>query len=77
MANTVIDALNNQMTTVNVGRGKYDDLLLTEKLWDDMCDLISIRAKQNKGITPEEVNLIYELHIKPVNDIEVCDDRTE
>ena len=77
MANTFIDTLNNQMTTVNVGRGKYDYLLLKEKLWDDMCDLISIRAKQNKEITPEEVNLIYELHIKTVNDIEVRDDRTE
>lgn len=77
MANTVIDTLNNQITTVNVGRGKYEDLLLTEKLWNDMCDFISIRARQNKGITPEEVNLIYELHIKPVNNIEVRDDRTE
>jgi len=59
-----------KFTTVSVSRGKYEDLLMSEKLLNDFFDLITIREKKNQGISVEEVKLIYEMHIKPVDNVE-------
>lgn len=65
-----IDVVNDNFTTVSVSRGKYEDLLMSEKLLNDFFDLITIREKKNQGISVEEVKLIYEMHIKPVDNVE-------
>lgn len=65
-----IDVVNDSFTTVSVSKGKYEDLLMSEKLLNDFFDLITIREKKNQGISVEEVKLIYEMHIKPVDNVE-------
>lgn len=65
-----IDVVNENFTTVSVSKGKYEDLLMSEKLLNDFFDLITIREKKNQGISVEEVKLIYEMHIKPVDNVE-------
>lgn len=65
-----IDVVNDNLTTVSVSKGKYEDLLMSEKLLNDFFDLITIREKKNQGISVEEVKLIYEMHIKPVDNVE-------
>lgn len=65
-----IDVVNDNFTTVSVSKGKYEDLLMSEKLLNDFFDLITIREKKNQGISVEEVKLIYEMHIKPVDNVE-------
>ena len=65
-----IDVVNDNFTTVSVSKGKYEDLLMSEKLLNDFFDLITIREKRNQGISEEEVKLIYEMHIKPVDNVE-------
>ena len=65
-----IDVVNDNFTTVSVSRVKYEDLLMSEKLLNDFFDLITIREKKNQGISVEEVKLIYEMHIKPVDNVE-------
>lgn len=65
-----IDMVNDNFTTVSVSKGKYEDLLMSEKLLNDFFDLITIREKKNQGISVEEVKLIYEMHIKPVDNVE-------
>lgn len=65
-----IDVVNDNFTTVSVSKGKYEDLLMSEKLLNDFFDLIMIREKKNQGISVEEVKLIYEMHIKPVDNVE-------
>lgn len=42
-----IDVVNDNFTTVSVSRGKYEDLLMSEKLLNDFFDLITIREKKN------------------------------
>ena len=65
-----IDVVKDNITTVSVSSGKYEDLLMSEKLLNDFFDLITIREKKNQGISVEEVKLIYEMHIKPVDNVE-------
>lgn len=66
------------MTTVNISKGKYEDLIVSGRLLNDFFDLIAIREKKNQGISVEEVKLIYEMHIKRVDDEEEeCDGEVE
>lgn len=73
MADKVLDVINNNFNSVSISRGKYEDLLKKELLYDDMADLITHRALHQEGITYEQVKLIYEMHIKPapVDEIEI------
>lgn len=64
----IIDVVSNNMTTVNISNGKYEDLIVSGRLLKDFFDLIAIREKKNQGISVEEVKLIYEMHIKRVDD---------
>lgn len=74
----IIDVVSNNMTTVNISKGKYEDLIIAERLLNDLFDLIAIREKKNRGISVEEVKLIYEMHIKRVDDEEEeCDGEVE
>lgn len=66
----IIDVVSNSMTTVNISKGKYEDLIVSGRLLKDFFDLIAIREKKNQGISAEEVKLIYEMHIKWVDDEE-------
>lgn len=66
----IIDVVSNNMTTVNISKGKYEDLIVSGRLLKDFFDLIAIREKKNQGISVEEVKLIYEMHIKRVDDEE-------
>lgn len=45
----------------------YDDFIISEKLWNDIADLISIRAKEGKGISADEVRVIYDMHINYID----------
>lgn len=58
-----IDVINDNFTSVNISRQRYEDFVISEKLWDDIADLISIRAKEGKGISADEVRLIYDMHL--------------
>lgn len=74
----IIDVVSNNMTTVNISKGKYEDLIVSGRLLKDFFDLIAIREKKNQGISVEEVKLIYEMHIKQVDDEEEeCDGEVE
>lgn len=74
----IIDVVSNNMTTVNISKGKYEDLIVSGRLLKDFFDLIAIREKKNQGISVEEVKLIYEMHIKRVDDEEEeCDGEVE
>ena len=74
----IIDVVSNNMTTVNISKGKYEDLIVSGRLLKDFFDLIAIREKKNQGISVEEVKLIYEMHIKLVDDEEEeCDGEVE
>lgn len=74
----IIDVVSNNMTTVNISKGKYEDLIVSGRLLNDFFDLIAIREKKNQGISVEEVKLIYEMHIKRVDDEEEeCDGEVE
>lgn len=74
----IIDVVSNNMTTVNISKGKYEDLIVSGRLLKDFFDLIAIREKKNQGISVEEVKLIYEMHIKRVEDEEEeCDGEVE
>lgn len=74
----IIDVVSNNMTTVNISKGKYEDLIASGRLLKDFFDLIAIREKKNQGISVEEVKLIYEMHIKRVDDEEEeCDGEVE
>lgn len=74
----IIDVVSNNMTMVNMSKGKYEDLIASGRLLKDFFDLIAIREKKNQGISVEEVKLIYEMHIKRVDDEEEeCDGEVE
>lgn len=74
----IIDVVSNNMTTVNISKGKYEDLIVSGRLLKDFFDLIAIREKKNQGISVEEVKLIYEMYIKRVDDEEEeCDGEVE
>lgn len=74
----IIDVVSNNMTTVNISKGKYEDLIVSGRILKDFFDLIAIREKKNQGISVEEVKLIYEMYIKRVDDEEEeCDGEVE
>ena len=62
-----IDVINNDLTSVNISEQRYDDFIISEKLWNDIADLISIRAKEGKGISADEVRVIYDMHINYID----------
>lgn len=62
-----IDVINNDLTSVNISEQRYDDFIISEKLWNDIADLISIRAKKGKGISADEVRVIYDMHINYID----------
>lgn len=62
-----IDVINNNFTSVNISKQRYEDFVISEKLWNDIADLISIRAKEGKGISADEVRLIYDMHLNYID----------
>lgn len=62
-----IDVINNNFTSVNISKQRYEEFVISEKLWNDIADLISIRAKEGKGISADEVRVIYDMHINYID----------
>ena len=60
----IVDVLSNNLTTMQISRGRYEDLVIKEKMLDDIENLITKRAFSNKGILAKEVKIIYEMRVK-------------
>lgn len=69
MAQGVMDFVSDNMSQdIKMTKVRYEDLILAQHEWSDICDLLTIRANAGEGLSAEEVKLLYELKIKPVGD---------
>ena len=68
---SIADALTDTLVqNESITRQRYSELVIKERLYDDLTDLISDKIKDEKGLCYAELKLIYDLHIKIPNEEE-------
>lgn len=68
--NSIMDNISEGFQTVSISRLKHNSLIIAEKERNDLFDLITNRVEEEKGLSYDDLKLIYDMQIKnPVYEI--------